>query len=394
MEIVVQKFGGTSVSKKESRERCLFHIHRELDKGHKVVVVISAMGRQGDPYATDTLLSLLGKQKNQLSKKDLDLFLSTGELISASVFSNLLHQNNINNTILTGGQAGIITNEDYTNAKIISLNSSLLLEHLKLYDVVVIPGFQGVTEQGYTTTLGRGGSDTTATAIGVEINAKYVDIFTDVEGIMTADPRLVANAQILNQVTYNETLNLANLGAKVIHPRAVEMAMSENIPIRVRSTFSDSEGTLITHQNELNNADNTQTVTGITQTGNLIQVMISKEPYEDVFQYFSDKQISIDFIQTTPTSASFTVDSLYLEHVSLALHKKSNNVTIRENLAKVSVVGAGIRGIPGVMSKCTSALYQNQIDVFQSADSHTTIWFLVHQDRMKEAVQTLHDIFI
>ncbi|PGK52397.1 aspartate kinase [Priestia megaterium] len=394
MEIVVQKFGGTSVSKEESRERCLFHVKNELNKGHKVVVVISAMGRKGDPYATDTLLSLLGQQANYLSKKDLDLFLSTGELISSSIFSNLLHENGINNTILTGGQAGIITNDDYTNAKIISLDSSRLLEHLKDYDVVVIPGFQGVTQNGYTTTLGRGGSDTTATAIGVEINAKYVDIFTDVEGIMTADPRLVTNAKILNRVTYNETLNLANLGAKVIHPRAVEMAMTENIPIRVRSTFSDSAGTLITHQSELDNAGKLQTVTGVTQTDNLIQVIINKEPYEDVFQYFSDKQLSIDFIQTTPTSVSFTLSSSLKDEALSVLQDKPHKIHIRDGVAKVSIVGAGIYGIPGVMSKCTSALYQNKIDVLQSSDSHTTIWFLVNQDRMQEAVQILHDIFI
>jgi len=394
MEIVVQKFGGTSVSKEESRERCLYHVKSELQKGHKVVVVISAMGRKGDPYATDTLLSLLGHQTNHLSKKDLDLFLSTGELISSSIFSNLLHEHGINNTILTGGQAGIITNDDYTDAKIISLDSSRLLEHIQNYDVVVIPGFQGVTRKGFTTTLGRGGSDTTATAIGVEINAKYVDIFTDVEGIMTADPRIVSNAKILKHVTYNETLNLANLGAKVIHPRAVEMAMTENIPIRVRSTFSESEGTLISHQSEMDKFTNLRTVTGITQTDNLIQVIISKEPYEDVFQYFSDKQLSIDFIQTTPTSVSFTLPSSLKEKALSALEGKSNDIQIREGVSKVSIVGAGIYGIPGVMSKCTNALYQKEIDIFQSSDSHTTIWFLVNQERMQDAIQTLHDIFI
>jgi len=211
---------------------------------------------------------------------------------------------------------------------------------------------------------------------------------------MTADPRIVSNAKILKHVTYNETLNLANLGAKVIHPRAVEMAMTENIPIRVRSTFSESEGTLISHQSEMDKFTNLRTVTGITQTDNLIQVIISKEPYEDVFQYFSDKQLSIDFIQTTPTSVSFTLPSSLKEKALSALEGKSNDIQIREGVSKVSIVGAGIYGIPGVMSKCTNALYQKEIDIFQSSDSHTTIWFLVNQERMQDAIQTLHDIFI
>lgn len=392
MEIVVQKFGGTSVSNPESRENCLHHIQKELKEGHKVVVVISAMGRNGDPYATDTLLSLLGNEKPLLSEKDLDVLLSTGELISASVFSHLLHENGIKNTILTGGQAGIITNEEYNNAKIISLQPQRLLDTLQHHDVVVVPGFQGTTPSGNTTTLGRGGSDTTATAIGAAVNAKFVDIFTDVEGVMTADPRIVEDAQIIDKATYNEICNLAHQGAKVIHPRAVEIAMQENIPIRVRSTFSEHEGTLITNITELN-GDEERIVTGITQSSNLVQIRIQKEAYTNVFQQFSEHSISLDFIQTTPSEASFTIPHHMLKQAISILESYDQTYQFTENLAKVSIVGAGIFGIPGVMSKAVQSLYEKEIDIFQSADSHTTIWVLVPESNMKEAICALHHAF-
>lgn len=394
MNIIVQKFGGTSVSKEESRSHCLQHVMSELGEGNKVIVVISAMGRKGDPYATDTLLSLLGENVHHLSKKDLDLFLSTGELISSSVFSNLLHEHKISNTILTGGQAGIITNEDYTNAKITDLQPEKLLEALKTYDVVVVPGFQGMTTEGNITTLGRGGSDTTATAIGVGVNAKFVDIFTDVEGIMTADPRIVSNAKILDIATYNEISNLAHLGAKVVHPRAVEIAMQKNIPVRVRSTFSNTEGTLITNITEINSDNDLRTVTGITQTAELIQVSVRKERFQNIFEILSANDISIDFIQTTVDSISFTLPKHAKTFALSLLTSHDFEVNIIDDVAKVSIVGAGIHGVPGVMSKAINALYLNEIDVFQSADSHTTIWFLVPQNKMNDAVRALHDAFI
>ena len=392
MEIVVQKFGGTSVSHPESRLNCLRHIQKELKEGHKVVVVISAMGRNGDPYATDTLLSLVGNEKPLLSNKDLDVLLSTGELISASVFSNLLHENNIKNTILTGGQAGIITNEEYNNAKIISLQPQRLLDTLQHHDVVVVPGFQGTTPSGNTTTLGRGGSDTTATAIGASVNAKFVDIFTDVEGVMTADPRIVSDAKIIDKATYNEICNLAHLGAKVIHPRAVEIAMQENIPIRVRSTFSEHTGTLITNITELN-GDEEKLVTGITQNSNLVQIQIQKESYENVFYQFSENGISLDFIQTGQKEVCFTVPHEVLAESLAILEGNNHTYQCTEKLAKVSIVGAGIYNVPGVMSRAVQFLYEKEIDIYQSSDSHTTIWFLVPESKMNEAVCSLHDAF-
>ncbi len=394
MNIVVQKFGGTSVATNESREKCIEHIQVEINQGNKVVVVVSAMGRKGSPYATDTLLSLLDNEhKESLSKKDLDLFISTGELISASVFSNLLHSKGLKNTILTGGQCGIITNDNFNDADIISLKPQLLLSELKKYDVIVVPGFQGQTIDGYTTTLGRGGSDTTATALGVALKSKYVDIFSDVEGVMTADPRIVPNAKILNRIGYNEILNLAQLGAKVIHPRAVEMAMKENIAIRIRSTFSNELGTLISNQNH-NVNESKHLISGVTQTSNLIQVSVKKKSFQNVYSYLSERNISLDFIQTTVDNILFTTPKDLKEKVIGILELNKLEYEILENVSKVSIVGSGMKGIPGVMAKAIQSLYNKQIEVYQSADSHTTIWFLVKQERMNDAVCALHNAFV
>jgi len=399
MNIIVQKFGGTSVSTEENRRKCIEHIKTALKEYDRVVVVVSAMGRKGDPYATDTLLSLLNG--DMLPKKEKDLLLSTGEIISANVFSNMLFNEQINNAVLTGGQAGIITNDDYTNAKIISLQPSLLLETLKKHQVVVVPGFQGMTPKGDITTLGRGGSDTSATALGVALNAIMVDIFTDVEGIMTADPRLVSEAKILDKVSYNEICNLAYLGAKVIHPRAVEIAMQKNIPIRVRSTFSEKLGTLVTNVAEFNNNDDyvsDRIITGITQTPNLAQIKVTsvsdfRHTQAKVFKTMEESNISVDFINVHPNGVVFTVFDDEYEKAKTLLETLGYDVEAKCGCAKVSLVGAGIAGVPGVMSKIVEALSDENIEILQSADSHTTIWVLVDGKELSKSVISLHKKF-
>jgi len=399
MKIIVQKFGGTSVSTKENQLKCISHIKQALQDGYKVVVVVSAMGRKGAPYATDTLLSLL--ENDQLPKREKDLLLSTGELISANVFSNLLFNEGIENTILTGGQAGIITDNNFTNATIQSLKPQRLKEELKTRNVVVVPGFQGMTVTGDTTTLGRGGSDTSATALGVALDAEVVDIFTDVEGIMTADPRIVTEAQILETVSYNEICNLAYLGAKVIHPRAVEIAMQKNIPIRVRSTFSDNVGTLVTNLAEFDQKEHTveeRLLTGITQTPNLTQIKVnsSSDPYGvqlNVFKEMEQNGISVDFINVYPNGVIFTVLDSQASKAKEIIQKLKYEVVTHENCAKVSLVGGGISGVPGVMSKIVEALTEHDIQILQSADSHTTIWVLVDGDKMEQSVLSLHQKF-
>src|SRR5699024_5226096 len=246
MKILVQKFGGTSVQTAESRNHVTNHIKEAVDTGYKLVVVVSAMGRKPDPYATDTLLDLVDYPAHSSSDRELDLLMSCGETISAVQLTNELRKHNIRSTALTGAQAGFITDDDFTNAKIKRMNTKRIKHEFETKDVLVVAGFQGMTEQGDITTIGRGGRDTSAAAVGAALKADRIDIFTDVSGIMTADPRVVDDARPLDVVTYDEICNLANQGAKVVHPYAVEIAMERKIPMRVRSNYSKEPGTLVT----------------------------------------------------------------------------------------------------------------------------------------------------
>jgi aspartate kinase len=400
MGIIVQKFGGTSVKDEKARERCIHHIKQAKEAGNDVVVVVSAMGRKGDPYATDTLISLLG-ESHHIPNREMDLLLSTGEIISSVVFSNLLWQEGLANTVLTGGQAGIITNDRYGNALIIALQPNRILSELKEGKIVIVPGFQGQTTNGETTTLGRGGSDTTATALGVALQADFVDIFTDVDGVMTADPRIVEEAQPLNMATYTEICNLAHLGAKVIHPRAVEIAMQKNIPIRIRSTFSDQPGTIVTNLSEVNRhlgEFRDRTITGVTQVPGITQIKVFAEQGEydlqlKVFKAMAENGISVDFINVNPSGVVYTVFDHEAERAKEILNNMGYTPQITPHCAKVSVVGAGIAGVPGVMAKIVEALVEEDITILQSADSHTTIWVLVHNEQMVRAVRALHRKF-
>lgn len=214
MKIIVQKFGGTSVKDDKGRKLALGHIKEAISEGYKVVVVVSAMGRKGDPYATDSLLGLLYGDQSAISPREQDLLLSCGETISSVVFTSMLLDNGVKAAALTGAQAGFLTNDQHTNAKIIEMKPERLFSVLANHDAVVVAGFQGATEKGDTTTIGRGGSDTSAAALGAAVDAEYIDIFTDVEGVMTADPRVVENAKPLPVVTYTEICNLAYQGPR------------------------------------------------------------------------------------------------------------------------------------------------------------------------------------
>ncbi|OEG00457.1 aspartate kinase [Vulcanibacillus modesticaldus] len=401
--IIVQKFGGSSLTTKEFRQRAIYHIRKQLSQGKKVVVVVSAMGRKGDPYATDTFLQHIKENGNSLKKREMDLLLSCGEIISATTLSSMLSELEIQNIVLTGGQAGIVTNDDFSNAQIKRIRPNRILDELNQGKVVIVTGFQGITESGDITTLGRGGSDTTATALGVALQAEYVDIFTDVIGIMSADPRIVRDAQQLDAVTYEEISNLANQGAKVIHPRAVEIAMEQKIPIRVRSTFSDDEGTLVTSNEHLKKSKqkfniHDKIVTGITQVPHIAQIKVFAKDGEydlqlKVFKTMAENQISVDFINVNPLGVVFTVHQDVLDKAIELLRSLGFEPEVRRNCAKISTIGAGMAGVPGVMAHIVEALTANDIQILQSADSHTTIWVLVSEDDMERAVLALHQKF-
>jgi aspartate kinase len=400
MKIIVQKYGGTSVRDEESRQHAKKHIQFALADQYKIVVVVSAMGRKGDPYATDTLFSLINGSKSSISKRETDLLLSCGEIISSIVFTDMLLQAGIKATSLTGAQAGFCTNDDHTNAKIVEMNCERLLDALETNDVVVVAGFQGQAKNGDVTTIGRGGSDTSAAALGAALNAESIDIFTDVDGIMTADPRIADHARPLTLVTYTEVCNMAYQGAKVIHPRAVEIAMQAKVPIRIRSTYSDNPGTLVTMASHLEkgNVIKERLITGIAHLSNITQIKVfaKKNQYDlqsEVFKAMANESISVDFINISPNQVIYTVTEEMAKKAISILHSLGYEPSIEYDCAKVSVVGAGMAGVPGVTSKIVGALSENGIRILQSADSHTTIWVLIKQADLATAVNSLHDAF-
>lgn len=400
MRVLVQKFGGTSLCNDQIRDRAVQHVKMALEEGYHVVVVVSAMGRMGEPYATDTLLSLL-VDKSQITPQEMDLFVSCGEVLSSVVFSNLLKSEGIPAIALTGKQAGIITNEEYGQAQILTVKPERILEEFEQGRVVVVCGFQGATHDGEVTTLGRGGSDTSATALGAALHAEFVDIFTDVNGIMTADPRIVEEASALHCVTYNEICNLAYQGAKVIHPRAVEIAMQHQVPIRVRSTMHDHVGTLVTsaYQKEgLEGSLHDRLITGITQVPHITQIKVfAKDGDYDlqlkVFKAMAENKISVDFINVNPKGVAYTVLDEDTDKAISILTDIGYDPLVQTRCAKVSAVGAGIAGVPGVMAKIVEALTDEDIQILQAADSHTTIWVLVKEEQMVRAVKALHRKF-
>lgn len=402
MKILVQKFGGTSLATPECRERVCTMIAANKMQGYGMVIVVSAMGRKTDPYATDTFIHLLKESGQNPSLREMDLLMSCGEVISGTLLTGQLNASGVEAYFLTGAQAGIITDESHGNAHIRYINPKRILQLLKEGFIVVVAGFQGISESGEITTLGRGGSDTTASALGVALNAEYVDIFTDVEGVMTADPRIVDDARLLDTVTYNEICQLAREGARIVHPRAVEIAMQKGIPIRVRSAFMDSGGTIITNQVYSNDqpvrmiAD--RLITGITHTSNLNQIKIATSPEQKglelkVFKSLALANISVDFITVQPDIIMFTVHGEDSDKALEILDNLDIEADVERDCAKVAIVGAAMTGIPGVMSRVVEALVENDVPILQSGDSYTNIWCLVKRENMETAAKALHAKF-
>jgi len=403
VKVLVQKYGGTSVATEEKREQVVAKIGQAKNAGYSLVVVVSAIGRKGAPYATDTLLSLVNSDNLEPSPRELDLLMSCGEIISGVILTSTLQKAGYKAICLNGAQAGIITDKTFGDARIVKVDTRKVVELLKQDYIVVVTGFQGVTPDGEITTLGRGGSDTTAAALGVALNAELIEIFTDVDGVKTADPKIVNEAKTLDEVTYNEICNLAYEGAKVIHPRAIEIAAQKNIPLKVRCTFNDEPGTLVTnHRNTIEPETwitGDKPVTGITQVTSITQIKVSLGKTVDlcltskVFRSLADVGISVDFINVHPTEILFTVKDQVVAKAQKVLEDMSLELAIRPGCAKVSVVGAGMTGRPGIMASIVEALSNEGIPILQSADSYTTIWCLVDQKDMEKAIRALHKKF-
>lgn len=396
MKIIVQKFGGTSVSTEENRKKVIEKVKGAIKDGYSPVVVVSAMGRKGAPYATDTLLSLIKDEFKDSNKLAQDLLMCCGETISSVVMCNDLYSAGVNAVPLTGGQAGVVTDNNFTDARCLNVDPKKILDIVGQGRVPVITGFQGVTKDGFLTTLGRGGSDTSASLIGVALNAAMIEIYTDVDGIMTADPRIVKDADLIDVISYNEVFQLAEQGAKVIHPRAVEIAMEGNVPLLIKNTMNDCKGTLI---NNFGDRKHRRIMSGITSQGDRIQISINKcdnegnPKYEDILELLAANKISLDLINIFTDNQVFTINKNDKGVVETLLSKENLKYSMIEECSKVAVIGSGMKGIPGVMARIIKSLKENNIEVLQTADSHMTIWCLVHSKDAINAINILHRAF-
>ncbi|KGM97720.1 aspartate kinase [Clostridium novyi A str. 4552] len=396
MKILVQKFGGTSVSTSEKRKLVVEKVSNAIRAGFSPIVVVSAMGRKGDPYATDSLLGLLTDEFKENNLLATDLLMSCGEVISSVVMSNELNKNNINAIPLMGGQAGIHTDDNFSDASVKNVDKSNIVKMLEENKIPVVCGFQGISEGGFITTLGRGGSDVTASLLGVALNAEQVEIYTDVDGIMTADPRIVKGASLIKEISYNEVFQFADQGAKVIHPRAVEIAMKGNVPLVIKNTMSECTGTTIDNIGDLNASN---IITGITHMANRVQIRIKlednngNENYYDLLPILAENSISIDLINVFPNEKIFTIDKKDFSKFDSIMNSINIKYSHINDCSKIAIIGSRMRGIPGVMAKILKSLIKEKIEVLQTADSHTTIWCLVESKYTDTAINLLHEEF-
>jgi aspartate kinase len=400
VKIVVQKFGGTSMGTVENRQKVAEKIIAAKKSGFHPVVVVSAIGRNGDPYATDTLIQFAEKAYKDTHPRELDLLMSCGEIISCVVMVNTLRSNGYDAYALTGGQAGIITSGPYGNSFVLRVEPHNIIKVLNEGKIPVVAGFQGMREDGNITTLGRGGSDTTAAILASALSAQFIEVYTDVDGIMTADPRIVPSAKFLKTISYLEVFQIADQGGKVIHPRAVEIAMESNIPLIIKNTMNDSPGTLITSYHHLQKPrgekKDMKIVTGIAHITNRSQITIDgmgAELEDRILIDLAENNISIDLINIFPDKMIFTIDGKDTGKAEEILKDCKYKYGIIHNCSKISVIGNGMRGVPGVMSRIIRALSKNGINVLQTSDSHTTISCLVHGDDTVGAVVALHEEF-
>ena len=398
MKTIVQKFGGTSLNTDKKREKAASKVSEAFKSGFKPIVVVSAMGRLGDAYATDTLISKAEEVLPDINPREKDLLMSCGEVISAVVMVQYLRKAGHEAVALTGAQAGIITDEQYGESNVKKVKDDKIMDVIKQGKIPIVAGFQGVSSNGEITTLGRGGSDTTASILGVAVNALFIEIFTDVEGVMTADPALVDKAKILNEVSYNEVCELAYQGARVLHPRAAEIAKEASIPIKINSIYTDKAGTII-HDHDMRKAYTDRPITGVASRHNIVFVKVTPDDFSDyseglkIFELMAEQEISVDFINIRPTEISFVVDDNKQMIVEKILSHNNFKHNLRDDFVKISLVGGGMTGQPGVMAKIVEALNRDNISIYQTTDSHTTISCLIKREEEKNALNTLHEVF-
>jgi aspartate kinase len=393
------KFGGTSVGGPEGRAHLVEHVRAERDGGLLPVVVVSAMGRLGDPYATDTLLALV--EEGCCSAHERDLLMGVGEVVSAVVVASLLNKGQIRARALTGAEAGILTDAVSGAATPERVDAAPLMALLDEGVVPVVAGFQGIDGEGCLHTLGRGGSDTSACALGAALGARRVDIYTDVDGVFTADPRVIEGARLLEAVTADELFQMARHGSKVVHTPAAELALRSGVDMRVRSTFGAHEGTCVVPLDRFRPASvatAVTTATGVTRLrARLPYVKDDPAAHMEVqtraYRLMADASISIDMFTPMNDRLVFSVPTALADEARRLLASEGFEVALRTGLGKVTLVGSGMHGVPGVMAHVAECLAEAGIDILQVADSHATISVLLDEDDLVPAAQALHRAF-
>jgi aspartate kinase len=443
MKIKVMKFGGTSVATPEARMASAQRVVQAKEQGYRPVVVVSAIGRRGAPYATDTLINLLREIDPSVEPdaRELDMLIACGEILSAVIFAHTLKTLGHSAQAFRGGQAGIRTDGVYGNARIVSIKPTGLFRACEAGSIPVVCGFQGVFTKddgspgAELTTLGRGGSDTTGSALGAALSAEAVEIYTDVDGIKTADPDAVKHANTLRKVTYDEVAEIAHLGAKVVHPRAAEIAMAYNIPLWVKNTFTEDEGTVIVPRDQHPG----RRATGVTHTGKLVylqfdlsgtetsdRVALEARIYETMARY----DINLFMLNMNPNSTGFAVPrdqypvvqdvldglvipmggerkTVYLFQIGGASREVETQAqllaplgTVRrivaslvEGCTMVSLVGHEFMQQPGLFFRVLSTLHGESIPILQTGDSDYSLSVLIPESETNRAVRTLHDRF-
>lgn len=403
MALIVQKYGGTSVGNVERIKRVARNIAEFKKLGHDVIVAVSAPGD-----TTDNLIDVAKRINEKPSNREMDMLLSTGEQISIALLAIALDALDIPVISLTGPQLGIITDDVHMKARIQTINPKRMRQELDQGNVIIVAGFQGMTPDREITTLGRGGSDTTAVAIAAAIGADLCEIYTDVDGVYTADPRIVKNTSKLKQITYDEMLELASLGAKVLHPRSVELAKIHHVKLCVRSSFDTSkEGTFVVDNEQI---EKEYVVTGVASDNNVAKVGIFDIPDQpgvanSIFTALAEAKVNVDMIvqsamRNDVNDIAFTISKDDVDKALEIVHGLQkdlgfSDVVYADDVAKISIVGAGMVSATGVAAKMFSTLASAQINLEMISTSEIKVSCIIKDkdDNAAKALQLLHDAF-
>lgn len=396
--VIVMKFGGTSVADTVGRAALARRVQAVIELDKAPIVVVSAMGRDGAPYATDTLLGLVDDLP--ADQRERDLLASVGELVSAVVVAHELRAAGIDALAFSGPEAGIMTDGVAGSSSITRIHPLQLFDAIDEGRVPVVAGFQGIAEDGRITTLGRGGSDTSACALGVALSAEQVEIYTDVDGVMTADPRTCEGTEVVELIGADELFQMAKAGSRVVHTPAAELALNSGIALRVRNTFSDHDGTLVADIAAYRPGG---VATAVSHTVGVVRLSVRMPSPEGtrghmlaqtrVYRCMADEGVSLDMFTPVGDALVFTIQGSSLGSAIAVLDRLMLPHDIRTGLAKVTLVGAGMHGVPGVMARMSEYLLAAGVDVLQTADSHTTISVLIPAESTERAVRALHDGF-